>query len=132
MKKEKNIAALVTGALVGVGLGLLFAPKKGSETRKDIKRKYKELSNKVSEIDMEDIEDFIEDAKTEIENELKNLKKEKVLSKAHDKANEIKIRCDEIIEMATAAGNEALENTVKEFKTKTVKALKEVIKKLEA
>ena len=133
MKKENNtLAALVTGALIGVGLGVLFAPKKGSETREDLKKEYKKLSKKMGEIDKEDVVEFIEDAKTEIEAELKDLSSEKVLSKARDKAREIKIRCDEILEMASVAGNKALEKGVSEFKKDTVKVLKEIIDKLEA
>ena len=40
MKKEnlKIVGAMVGGALVGGAAGILFAPKKGSETREDIKK----------------------------------------------------------------------------------------------
>ena len=133
MRKENNtIAALITGALIGVSLGVLFAPKKGSETREDLKKGYKKITKKMGDIEKEDVEEFIRDAKKEIEAELKDLSREKVLSKAHDKAREIKIRCDEILEMATVAGNKALEKGVSEFKKETVKVLKEIINKLEA
>ena len=133
MKKENNVlAALITGTLIGAGLGVLFAPKKGSETRKDLKKGYKKITNKVKDIEKEDVEEFIRDAKNEIEAELKDLSKEKILSKARDKAREIKIRCDEILEMATVAGNQALEKKVSEFKKDTVRVLKEIINKLES
>ncbi|UPT70746.1 MAG: YtxH domain-containing protein [Flavobacterium sp. JAD_PAG50586_2] len=46
----KVVGALVVGAAVGAALGVLFAPKKGSETRQDIadnaKKMSKNLKNK--------------------------------------------------------------------------------------
>ena len=38
-KKKKGFGKFLAGALVGAGLGVLFAPKKGSETRKELKLK---------------------------------------------------------------------------------------------
>lgn len=132
MSRGKSVASLVIGGAIGLGIGILFAPKKGSETRKELKKKYKELTSSIREIDKQDIADFIEDAKAEIEIELKNLSKEKVLSVAKDKANEIRISCDELLEVARVAGNEILQDSTREFKKKTAKVLKEVIEKLEA
>ncbi len=36
MKSGRLLTGLLSGAAVGAALGLLFAPKKGTETRKDI------------------------------------------------------------------------------------------------
>lgn len=50
-KKQNNmkntfVLGLIAGAVVGGALGLLFAPKKGEETRKDIKDTIDNLANK--------------------------------------------------------------------------------------
>ena len=50
MSKKKGFGKFLLGAGIGAGLGLLFAPKKGSETRADLKAKLDEFTKKVKEI----------------------------------------------------------------------------------
>ena len=51
MRKErvKTFAKIITGASLGASLGVLFAPKSGKETRKDIKNKAVESKDFVVE-----------------------------------------------------------------------------------
>ena len=49
-KKRKGFGGFLFGALVGVGIGVLFAPKSGKETRKELKEKFDELVKKVKEM----------------------------------------------------------------------------------
>ena len=56
MKKSK-MGTFIAGAAVGVGLGFLFAPKSGAETRADLKQKLDELVNKVKDIDMKEVKE---------------------------------------------------------------------------
>ena len=46
MSKKKGLGKLFAGLAVGAGLGMLFAPKKGSDTRKDLKDKMKLFEQK--------------------------------------------------------------------------------------
>jgi gas vesicle protein len=43
------LASFIIGELIGITLGILFAPKSGRETREDIKRKADELVIKAKE-----------------------------------------------------------------------------------
>lgn len=47
--KQSNIYAFLSGALIGGALALLFAPDKGSETRRKISTKVKEGSDYTKE-----------------------------------------------------------------------------------
>ena len=46
--KKSGLGKFVLGALVGAGIGVLFAPKKGSETRAELKVKLNELAEKAN------------------------------------------------------------------------------------
>ena len=52
---KKGIGKFVLGASLGAGLALLFAPKKGSDLRRDIKRKLDDFMKDVDKLTVEDI-----------------------------------------------------------------------------
>ena len=88
MKKKKGLGKLLAGVALGTGLGVLFAPKKGSETRAQLKEKLDEMIARLKDVDAEDIKETIETKIYEIKEELADLDKEKVL-KAKDIETEV-------------------------------------------
>ena len=129
--KKKDAGKLIGGIAIGAALGILFAPKKGSETRKDLKKKLDELIGKAKEIDIDEVRINISNKIEEIKEELKTLDKEKAVAIAKEQAKKIKTKCDELVDYAVKKGSPILEKTAKEAKEKTIVVLKEIIEKLE-
>lgn len=102
---KKGTGKLILGAGLGAGLALLFAPKKGSELREDLKCKINELVNKAKEVDTEEVKENLENKIDEIKKELEDLDKEK--------------------------GTPVLEKTAKDVKKQAANVCREVLKKLE-
>ena len=119
------------GAALGVGAGLLFAPKKGSETRKELKNILDEMLVKLKDIDYDEVRENIEVKIYEIKNELRDLDKEKVLDIAKKKANDLKKMAEELVSYAVEKGTPVLEKSANSIKEKVITVSKEVINKLE-
>ena len=79
MSKRRGLFA---GLAIGATLGLLFAPKKGEETRKDLMDKMKKLWDDAKELEYDDVKRTIEKSIKEIQKELNDLDKEKVVAVA--------------------------------------------------
>ena len=114
MSKGKSFGKFLAGAAVGAGLGILFAPKKGSETRKDLKEKIDNVLAKIKSLDAEDIKKTFEDKVNEIKIELEDLDKEKALKIAKKKGEEIKEKCQDLVNLAVAKGTPVLEKAAEE------------------
>ena len=63
MSKKGGMGKFVAGAALGAGLGVLFAPKKGSETRRELKVKLDEFIAGVKDIDMDEVKAEFEDSR---------------------------------------------------------------------
>ena len=129
--KKKTVGALLTGALVGVGVGVLFAPRKGSETRKLVSKKIDQLCKQVKELDYEEVKIKIEEKINEIKDDLKDLDKEKVLEIAKEKSKVIKNKLDELYAYAKGKATPVIEDTIEDLRKACIKATKEITKKLE-
>jgi len=116
-----TLLALITGAAVGAGIGLLYAPDKGENTRKKLnkeaKKARKQLDEQVRETSSH-LSDSAKKAKLNFESKL-----EETLSSASYKADDILVAMEDKLE-ALRQKNAKLQMEVKqeEIKTKTKNA----------
>ena len=128
---KKGMGKFVFGAALGAGLGMLFAPKKGSETREELKKKLDELLNQAKEIDVDELRSDFNARVDEIKLELKDLDKERVLSIAKEKGAELKDKAQDLVDMAKEKGTPVLKKTAEDVLNNVIKVSKETLKKLE-
>ena len=128
---KKGMGKFVFGAALGAGLGMLFAPKKGSETREELKKKLDELLDQAKEIDVDELRSDFNARVDEIKLELKDLDKEKVLSIAKEKGAELKDKAQDLVDMAKEKGTPVLKKTAEDVLNNVIKVSKETLKKLE-
>ena len=128
---KKGLVKFVLGAGIGAGLALLFAPKKGSDLRRDIKRKFDEFMKDVDKIEIEDIKESFTKKVDEIKKELEDLDKEKVEKIAKKKAKELQRKAEDLVDLAKEKGTPVLEGIADDLKHKVICVCTEVINKLE-
>ena len=129
---KKGYGKFIVGALIGAGAGLLFAPKKGSETRKELKKKLDELVEQVKNIDVEEVKAEFDKKVEEIKNELADMDKEKALDIVRKKGNDAKVKAQELVELAKEKGTPALRKSAEAVLEDVIKVSKNALKKLES
>ncbi|MCI8445100.1 MAG: hypothetical protein HFG15_01545 [Bacilli bacterium] len=131
-KKHSGFGKFLAGAALGAGLGILFAPKKGSETREDLKKAIDDMILKIKDIDVEEVKVEFEEKLYEIKEELEDLDKEKVLKIAKKKAKQIQDAVEELVEYTVEKGTPVLEKTANSIREKAITTTKEVLTRLES
>lgn len=129
---KRKIGTLLAGIGIGVGLGILFAPKSGEETRKELKEKMDDLIQKLKDIDYSEVRDNLIQKVKDIREELKDLDREKAIEIAKIKAEQIRNKVEELYKEAVKRGKPVVEKAAKDVKEKTVEVLKIMVDKLEA
>ncbi len=133
MSKEKKsgLGKFLVGAAVGAGLGVLFAPRKGSETRAILKAKMNDLVEQIKNIDVEEVRKEFNLKVEEIKLAISDLDKEKVLDIAKEKAQQLKDMTQELVDMAIDKGTPILRDAAEEVRLKAIDVTKDALKKLE-
>ena len=128
---KKSVGNLVLGIAIGASLGILFAPKKGSQTRRELKEKMLDLVSRAKELSISDVSKMIEERIAEIRRDLNDLDKEKVLKIAKRKSEDIKRKCQELVDLAIEKGTPVLKDAAIDVRDKTIDVMQDIIKKLE-
>ena len=129
--KKSGMGKFLAGLGIGAGLGILFAPKSGKETRKELKKKMDNFIVALKDIDINEVKDEFLNKLDEIKNELEDLDKEKVIKIAQEKAEILKTKANELVELAKEKGTPILEGAANDVRLKAISLTKDVLRKLE-
>ena len=132
LMSKKGLGKFVLGAAVGAGLGILFAPRSGKETRKMLKDKMDDLVKEAKELDKEEVKEAVIAKINEIKEGIKNLDKETAIEIAKNQGKKIRDKAEDLVEYVKEKGTPVMEKTAETIRSKAIDVTKEVLNKLES
>ena len=124
MKKGKILSTMATLGM-GAVAGMMVAPKKGEDLRKDVKCTIKNVANKT-----EKAVDNTKDTLDSIGEKIESLDKEKTKANVTKKADEIKKELEKITKEAKEKKDEIVANTAIKLKEGLTNKLEELLEKM--
>ena len=131
MSKRRGFGKFLVGAGVGVGLGMLLSKNSGKENREQLKKKANELIDKIKSLDSKEIKDNIQTKVDEIMVEISEMDKEKAITIAKKKAQDIKHKSEQLVEYVVDKGTPVLEKSAAVLREKAIAVTKDILNKLE-
>ena len=128
---KKRFRNFLCGFVIGTGIGILFAPKSGRETRKELKESLDKLVASIKDLDKEEIKDILILKITDIKTSLEELDKETILENAKDLAKKIKIKLGELKILVVNNTTPYVEACNEKFRESTINLLNKTIARLE-
>lgn len=131
MSKRKGTMKFFTGVLLGAGIGLMFAPQEGSKTRKVVKEKLNELTAKLKEIDVKEVQEELTAKINSLKEELRNLDEERASELWEEGVKNLKKKSEELYNYAKEKGTPLLKQAAYEVREQIYKYAKDVVKNYE-
>ena len=128
---QSKFRSFLTGTFVGVGLGILLAPKEGNETRNDLKKSFSLLVDTIKDIDIEETKENLLKKVNEIKKELSQMDAVTIKEVAEEKVDFVKDKCDDLMKLAKEKGAPVVERAAKEVKESASTLLHEFLDELE-
>ena len=128
---KKRFRNFLCGFVIGTGIGILFAPKSGRETRKELKESLDKLVASIKDLDKEEIKDILILKITDIKTSLEELDKEAILENAKDLAKKIKIKLGELKILVVNNTTPYVEACNEKFRESTINLLNKTVARLE-
>ena len=128
---KKRFRNFLCGFVIGTGIGILFAPKSGRETRKELKESLDKLVASIKDLDKEEIKDILILKITDIKTSLEELDKETILENAKDLAKKIKIKLGELKILVVNNTTPYVEACNEKFRESTINLLNKTVARLE-
>lgn len=128
--KKGGFGKFLGGIALGAGLGILFAPDKGENTRKVLSKKIDELLKKVNDIDLDEVKDELLFRAESLQAELATLDTDKAKELVLEQAESIKEKAEELYKYAIEKGTPIVEKAADDVRKQALKIVREAEKKL--